>query len=650
MTTTKLQESAPALSILEQAAAGLRERFHKAGITSVAIIDDVYAGIGLMDVATSWPAVKTGLQKLGAESTTYIQKHAADLLTGEVDLEGLRVLAAQPGCPKDVLELLAPVLKEYSKRKTELDSIEVHLRKVGLEPRQYTPDKIPQDEKLVLLDYKLNEGGDASARSREIASALAERKAGRPFLILISDLDAFAARQAEFRKATRYLGGTFGFISKPAACDPAQFLFYLETCGVGDEVLVPLQAFFESVDLAVAKVAGSFREDVSVLNAQDYAFIQRLSLHEDGQGLGEYISQLFGAALSYRFRDESSVASAANKLDGLHFPRYLPASTQPSSAILGLYKCALTEPNVGAIGYHPQQAMVAARGGEALPFLAFGDVLAASSDRTCYLVVNPACDLQFSPLSGRRDAEPDQPVYLMPGTFRPLHKPGQSEDEMCTEPFEYEGRSWCIDWGYKRVSTVALGEFLAWKKAQSVERIGRLSLPYALQIQQVWTSYLGRVGLSVRPPMCEGASVQVYTFSPDGWTAFKSPVPNGAILIPEKSQFVLTLEAAYMLQDALEKVSAIWEQKAREEPEGEHQQERIASHSRKAAAARENRLQLKAWRDVLCGENSLPSPAGAAFVAGQVCVCCAAARNEAGKLVNIRNGQAQVLAEIVRSS
>ena len=60
------------------------------------------------------------------------------------------------------------------------------------------------------------------------------------------------------------------------------------------------------------------------------------------------------------------------------------------------------------------------------------------------------------------------------------------------------------------------GEIERWLSDKGYERISRLKLPYALQIQQLFASHLTRVGLPVSPPIYQIARIQLCTVSKDG--------------------------------------------------------------------------------------------------------------------------------------
>jgi hypothetical protein len=251
------------------------------------------------------------------------------------------------------------------------------------------------------------------------------------------------------------------------------------------------------------------------LDVQDYAFIQRLALQDDGAPLGEYLLEVFGTVLKYEFQDGVDVQAARHKLDGLNFERHLPFTGQPSAPVRRMYRALVTEPGIGKAEPHALAANSKCKGDDGKeypypPLLMLGDIFAAPGERQVYVVVSPACELQYSPKNMRRQPDLGLTVHLLQGSLvTPRAGIGKGLGKRM-ELLEIENQLWRVMWHPERVLSVALGEFSAWQWKTKYDRVARLTLPFALALQQYWTSQLGRVGLPVNLPFFDDCSFQLY--------------------------------------------------------------------------------------------------------------------------------------------
>jgi hypothetical protein len=426
-----------------------------------------------------------------------------------------------------------------------LGSLGLEVVPVGTKPKQPmgsgTPalPTIPPEIELVFLDYDI-EGVGASARaqtrlSERVASHLAERKERTPFLVLFSNKPNARLLAETFRKRTGYLRGTFTFISKEEARDVTKLCNHLSDTCIGQKGLGHLQHFFFALKRRLAEVAASVESQVMQLNVQDHAFIQRLALQEEGATLGEYMLDFFGAVLSHELRDGPEVQEAKRLLDAFPFEeRHFPFSDLPSAPIQRLYRAVLTEPGISDATPHPRAVggkakSIKGKDYKAPPLLMFGDVFIKSARSPVYVVLNPACDLQYSPK--RRDPKLDASVLLMEGKLEPLTKARSGTALLKTECLEFNERHWRVTWEHQRVESIKLGSFDRWRKKKKYKRVARLSLPYGLKLQQIWLAELGRVGLPVNLPIYDAFDVQVLCLDSAGqWQPFGPRLKRAAIV------------------------------------------------------------------------------------------------------------------------
>jgi len=126
------------------------------------------------------------------------------------------------------------------------------------------------------------------------------------------------------------------------------------------------------------------------------------------------------------------------------------------------------------------------------------------------------------------------------------------------ELLELENQLWRVMWHPERVLSVTLGEFSAWQWKTKYDRVARLTLPFALALQQYWTSQLGRVGLPVNLPFFDDCSFQLYRPKEHGGWQKVGKVVHGEIVLArhprdreELMHFTLTRSGCDRLQEEL---------------------------------------------------------------------------------------------------
>jgi hypothetical protein len=331
-------------------------------------------------------------------------------------------------------------------------------------------------------------------------------------------------------------------------------------------VLYLTQQFFRALQARLKKVTRSVKNEVMQLDVQDYAFIQRLALQDDGSPLGEYLLEMFGMVLRYELQDGAEVQAARSKLDGLNFERHLPFTSQPSAPVRRIYRALLMEPGVGKAEPHALAGNNKCKDDDGKecpypPLLMLGDIFAASSKREVYVVVNPACDLQYSPKNIHRQPQLSLAVHLLHGSLV-SPRAGIVRGGKRMELLELENQLWRVMWHPERVLSVPLGEFSTWQQANKYERIARLSLPFALSLQQHWISQLGRVGLPVNLPFFDDCSFQLYRpKTAGGWQKLGKLIKREIILArhprdrEETMHFTFTRSGRDQLREQLDAVA-----------------------------------------------------------------------------------------------
>lgn len=562
----------------------LQIRLAAAGISKVAVIDDAFDDrnlIALVDGVDQFlanaEASDDWLEQLASNEISCSSRDAFES-DGLIALWRKRTLFQ--GSLGEAIKAL--FLNAEAKLRFPAQVAE-NLKQLGLVVECFDMPTAPKSEgplekklegvQLVFLDYDL-EGEDnlelasSTRRSYVIAKALARRREDTPFLVLFSSLPGVSEEAETFRQEAFYLRGSFLFLRKVDAADFDTLCQRLEPSCVWCRDIGHFQHFFVTLRDRLREVSEDVERRFLQLDVQDYAHFQHVALQKDGAPLGEYMLELFGAVLSHEFRDGAKVTDARTSLDRIDLSKqHLPFHTQPTPPMERIYRSVLTEPgiSVGPALPHPHAAGRTIEQGSAHhempPLLMLGDIFANSPEKPVYVVMNPACDLQYS--MSERDPKWDLSVFLLFGTLEslavPSSKPNLSERMRW---LRYRNIDYRVLWDSRIVETVPLVDFNRWQTEKKYERIARLSLPFSLALQQKWLANLGRVGLPVSPPIHDAQDLEV--FVPDlinsCWKAADSGLSEGAILAThpadskEPVKFCLTVAARDYLLTVLEKL------------------------------------------------------------------------------------------------
>jgi hypothetical protein len=345
------------------------------------------------------------------------------------------------------------------------------------------------------------------------------------------------------------------------ARDPAHFYGQLASFGIGHPAMRPTLDFYRALQLQVKKASNAVLNDVLELDMQDYSFMQRLALTSDGEPLGTYLLDLFSAVLTYELRCGKEIRDARKALDEIYFERHVASEAQPSLRVQRIYQAAFTDPDVEPVGPHPWAKSVQGSGANVsgLPLLRLGDMFAAKGEKTAFVVINAACDLQFSPPNPGRQGDPETPVTLIHGEMESFKTRLGGQKNKRLDFVEVDDKSWRVLWNHERFHTLTLGEFIPWLRKSGYERVARLNLPYALALQHQWASHQTRIGVTVNPPLPESYSFKL--FRPDlaekRWVKLAGGI-GGEVIVArhfqdagEENRCIFTRSAKEHLVDAL---------------------------------------------------------------------------------------------------
>lgn len=216
-----------------------------------------------------------------------------------------------------------------------------------------------KEVQLVFLDFILgseNNVDDSVRSSKNIARQIYKHHIGRrmPLVILMSNAGSVFARSEEFRKSSGLLKGIFYVVHKDdLASEEKVFL----NVGVWSKALplgADLQSFVNTLQTSIKSASIKFMNGIKELSLEDYRYIQRLSLLEDGQPLGDYLIGLYSAYLGHLLFERDAALHTQRKLvDELatHYPP--PGSTMPSMQLIKMYHTALFElEGIGEAGFN----------------------------------------------------------------------------------------------------------------------------------------------------------------------------------------------------------------------------------------------------------------------------------------------------------
>ncbi len=564
----------------------LATRLATAGITKVAVIDDAFDDRKAITLAVGLDEFWTEI----GENDSWADQLKGNNIPFEdqetFNTDGLLAMWGKREAFQGTLAAAVKVMFASAEEKLSYPNQgAVNLRKLKLNVECFDLPTAPNHEgpqearlegvQLVFLDYDL-EGADKidlgtrELRSHAIAKALARRRGDTPFLVLFSSLDGVQKEAERFRNEAFYLRGSFLFLRKVDAADFDTLCQRLAPSCVWSRDIGHFQHFFVTLRERLHEVTSDVEQRFLQLDIQDYAHFQHVALQEDGASLGEYMLDLFGAVLSHEFRNGQKVQEARAALDRLDLTnQHLPFQTQPTAPVERIYRAVLTEPGIsaGPATPHPQMSGWSiehlGRIRDIPPLLMLGDIFGKGPDYPVYVVINPACDLQYSP---RRKPKLDLSVYLLPGTLEslavPASKPKLSERMRW---LSYLGVDYRVLWESERVETVPLVEFNRWQADNGYDRIARLNLPYSLALQQSWLANMGRVGLPTSPPIHDAYDLEL--FLPDvaskKWIAVGGVLQQEAIVAThpgdssEPVKFCLTVAARDHLSKELTKAAVI---------------------------------------------------------------------------------------------
>jgi hypothetical protein len=587
--------------------------FRKLGISQVAIIDDGYdvptvESLNAGEIGDFWATIEREQEMLDELEKLLGRKVSKP---EDIDDDVVRELWLGKGELKTLSDPCAKKLFATKlQMRADLDALSGYLRMLGLDPIEVGAENDLPDPsiKLVFLDYILNPRATDNPGQLAISKAVqmyerVKEDEGKPFIILISLRRSVEQEKEKFRHDCKILGGMFGFIAKEDIKNKEKLYLKLISFGIGDRNHLAIQRFVDALVESLTLVVEEFKEKIRTLDIQDYSFVQLLSLHEEGQPLGDYILWLFEATLGYMFRNSELVRREQRNLDKLEFEEGLRWQTQPSTRLAEVYRYALTEPAVEELGPHPLDKK------GRMPLLALGDIFIKNETNSLLMVINATCDLAFAP-TGSRKCDPEQPIFLVPGVLEALDEGRTGEEVVRTELFEYDSKSYRIKWDYKHVYSQKYRNIWGYFKKQGYSRISRLRLPYALEVQQKFVSNVARIGVPISPPLFAKANMELLWYNNEDKKLHLvgDPISDGVVIIHgvQGDRFIPTVDCISVLLDKIATIiSSLEKQKSEVNLEEDHGADKVRKME-KIIGKLKQWTEAHHWLQMLKGHSSLP--------------------------------------------
>ncbi len=516
-------------------------------LSQVAVIDDAFDQMG--ETALSLDEATEIWNLIEFDETARKAAVGYQILAGSDDIQPQRLSEILEHEPKN--SPLRGIVQgsEFLKRITEgLESVEpicqllasdlgLTVKKLGSNPAFGDLAGI----QLIFLDWRLGLDNDPESidRSAELAKKIyaESEEANKPLFVLMSSSEDVVQGSLAFRQKSELIAGLFQAVPKKELRDPLRLGMHAVALADSLAPAHVVQRFSDALIGNVDQTAAEFKEAVRALTLSDYANIQLLTLKQEQQPFGDYMSWLLsGYLLNLMLGPEMAAIRAG--LDEADFQDHVPALLEPSSVLALMYHAAVFD-----MGVEPLLYGVPATAGKppGKPTLNLGDVflvttkkkeeaedaadeyvpaeappegvvaeipVADPQEQVTYsvaMVLNAQCDLL-------RNVPDDRSILLLHGQLSPL---GERRDTGLTplfvHPDVHGGQGASILWNFKRIAAVPYGSFYAWETDEQAKkkRIGRMRQLSALTLQKEFASDLTRIGLPVNPPIYQLAEVTV---------------------------------------------------------------------------------------------------------------------------------------------
>lgn len=351
---------------------------------------------------------------------------------------------------------------------------------------------------LLFVDLFLGAPQDDVARNtalERVKTIVEPRRESPPVIVLMSSSTRLQAMRDDFRDEAGLIGCQFRTVQKTDLLDASEIeeLLYDLTPSYQDSLR--LSQFLELWRLALQDATARFLKNVRRLDLRDYADLQTLILAAEGELIGAYLLEVFGEYFQFELEEDARLSAAALKLNEMRWesypaPHFLPSPLSASIADGMLFRSAklLGKAEELQFGDVLFSTRVDALGEGAQPIANF-----AKGERIALVLLTAACDIQHA--NAKR-------YLLIAGVAKPseliFHKKPSPE---ITPVLFHNGKHYVVQWDLGAPISLMPSELKRHLESGTFERVRRFRSLFSLQLQQLFTSALSRVGTPVMPPM-----------------------------------------------------------------------------------------------------------------------------------------------------
>jgi len=490
----------------------LREILAREGITTAAIIDDVYDETpSSADIdAESWNFFQDDVSEpeinlLRAYGITNAETRLEELKQDDTFVKFLWERRGESGV---VSALFASYEARQTAGKKQLEPLtNLLFKELTLQGGTYDSQELGKaaEAQLIFVDLFLGARQDPEARDKamnRVKEIVAPRRESPPMIVLMSSSTRLEDMKDEFRDEAELVGSQFRTMRKTLLEESPELQEVLYRITSSYRKTLQLTGFLELWNKALDDAKARFLKTVRLLDLRDYADLHTLILSAEGELIGAYLLEVFGQYFQFELEEDTRLSTAALQLNEMQWddypaPHFLPSSASAIIADGMLFRSSKILAHLDLeFGEVLFSTRVDALGEGVAPIVEF-----AKGERIALLVLTPACDLQHD--YAKR-------FLFITGVARPsellLHK---KPKELVTPILFHDGKDYVIEWDLGNPVTWTRSELANHIKSDNFQRVRRFRSTFSIQLQQLFTSSLSRVGTPVMPPMQHSAGATI---------------------------------------------------------------------------------------------------------------------------------------------
>ncbi len=430
-------------------------------------------------------------------------------ISGDDYLEHLNQLWSVRNYNEDLDQYLNKLFIDKIDKLKELNTICENIIKCGIEIEKVSIEYLENDVDLdifkrgeftfVFMDCYLGNTDDERAKEKSIEWAKKIYSASpidkKPITILMSSISEEKVVPKNYRSKASILEVAFMFYRKDVLKDTETVYLRITALKFLIKHYYKIQNYIFSLSNAADKALKEFKKEIKTFSIDDYSFIQYAKLNVEEHPLGDYMTWLYGSrwgSLLYKNRNLQKQQSEIDKLTVLS-PIIL--HKLPTEYIANIYYTAIFDSPIEPLGPNPFNPQ------SGLPYLHIGDIFSSRKDNPVWIVLTPQCDLERNP-------NPEMSIIFVPGKLVSVNDIS-GKDQLKTDFLLFDNSPFKIYWNVKEFITIKYDLINKWIKKNKLKRDHRLKLPFALAIQQSFTSHISRIGSPVSPPINNHVDIEI---------------------------------------------------------------------------------------------------------------------------------------------